>query len=422
MKRCILSFSSISVFSLLDFPVGIGCPDIHRMSDGPQKTSLKRKTQSAVLPTLAPICAEENEAGPALSNAEKRPLRRLTAPAHSSRWDQPRSAQSPRANSPVRKSEKEEEQHLITEAGALRVHSNIRLDPVVFSSPEKCRPPLTSLTCPCPVLLRNAMLGEGDKKMCKCSNHQMPSLTDMECDAFVQGQALHSQQVLVVCVTSSAGPQSQFRMGVLEELYEKMNRNRSMPCAQCRQDTFRLVKYDVSTAGTHASRRTPLLLQRHNVAPGMFLMYMSGKLLFADYIFNGYSCSVKDLQKQISKTRGDYGKGHCLPVDFRLSPQRQTPETVDSLAPPGPTAKARNGEQRESCQSRATLQSEESKLQPSGRAQSVQEYVTFSTSKRSHLLSGQKSLPVPFPSLNTERGSQTSGPTRLLTGSTGPRP
>ena len=47
-------------------------------------------------------------------------------------------------------------------------------------------------------------------------------------------------------------------------------------------------------------------------------MYIQGKLLFANFIFNGYSTSAKDLQKQIVKTRSDYHMGYFLPSDFRI--------------------------------------------------------------------------------------------------------
>lgn len=47
-------------------------------------------------------------------------------------------------------------------------------------------------------------------------------------------------------------------------------------------------------------------------------MYIQGKLLFANFIFNGYSTSAKDLHKQIEKTKGDYDMGYFLPSDFRI--------------------------------------------------------------------------------------------------------
>ncbi|KAE8615386.1 hypothetical protein XENTR_v10008502 [Xenopus tropicalis] len=85
-----------------------------------------------------------------------------------------------------------------------------------------------------------------------------------------------------------------------------------------RLDSFRLLKYDINSCTELTESKVPLLLQRHSVAPGMFLMYIRGKLLFANYIFNGYSRSVKDLQKQIVKTRSDYQMGYSLPSDFKF--------------------------------------------------------------------------------------------------------
>lgn len=47
-------------------------------------------------------------------------------------------------------------------------------------------------------------------------------------------------------------------------------------------------------------------------------MYMRGKLLFVGYVFSGSSRSVRDLQKQISRSRGDYRLGLSLPSDYRF--------------------------------------------------------------------------------------------------------
>ncbi|CAN0357645.1 unnamed protein product [Rangifer tarandus platyrhynchus] len=50
-------------------------------------------------------------------------------------------------------------------------------------------------------------------------------------------------------------------------------------------------------------------------------MYIWGKLLFDNFIFNGYGTSAKDLQKQTVKTRSDYHMGYFLPNDFRIRAQ-----------------------------------------------------------------------------------------------------
>lgn len=50
----------------------------------------------------------------------------------------------------------------------------------------------------------------------------------------------------------------------------------------------------------------------------IFTDVYSGKILFANFIFNGYGTSAKDLQKQTVKTRSDYHMGCFLPSDFRV--------------------------------------------------------------------------------------------------------
>lgn len=47
-------------------------------------------------------------------------------------------------------------------------------------------------------------------------------------------------------------------------------------------------------------------------------MYIRGKLLFVGDVFSGQSRSVRDLQKQISRSRGDYRLGLSLPSDYKL--------------------------------------------------------------------------------------------------------
>lgn len=47
-------------------------------------------------------------------------------------------------------------------------------------------------------------------------------------------------------------------------------------------------------------------------------MYIRGKLLFVGYIFSDHRCSPMDLQKQISRARGDYRLGLSLPPHYKF--------------------------------------------------------------------------------------------------------
>lgn len=59
---------------------------------------------------------------------------------------------------------------------------------------------------------------------------------------------------------------------MLEEIYMNQNRNRTKPCVQGRNDTYRIFQYDINTAAEGSHHTTPLLLTRHNVVPGMILV------------------------------------------------------------------------------------------------------------------------------------------------------
>ncbi|XP_065812995.1 uncharacterized protein C3orf20-like [Labrus bergylta] len=280
--------------------IGIRCPGVERMPDAPLKNRLRREVQSAVLPSLKPSeWADVKLAQPEDGRNELQLQRHLSAPAErapDSCVKLPRSVVIP--NSPD------------LQPSAVPLHP--------------AQPPFTPsipLTV-CPMLLRDELLGEGGRRRCCCSATLMPALTDLEYDAFIMGQPLHSQQILVVCVTPPRQPVNTHRQQeqvVLEQLYRTRNKHRRMPCTQCQMDSFRLLRYEMSTRKPSCEEERLLLQQRHNVAPGMVLMYIRGKLLFVGYVFSDHSCSVRDLENQISRTRGDYRLSLSLPSDYKFS-------------------------------------------------------------------------------------------------------
>ncbi|XP_021368106.1 uncharacterized protein LOC110459911 isoform X3 [Mizuhopecten yessoensis] len=179
---------------------------------------------------------------------------------------------------------------------------------------------LSMMKSPCPVAIRQAMLGL-ERPLCRCSRHIIPQIMDLEYDTFIQTE-VPDTQIVVIEVISSIFPYSTAAEKMVEEIYTSCNRNRTKPCVQCRGDMFRLLQYDITTAAEGSDHTQPLLLTRHNVVPGMFLMYLNGKLLFCDHIFNGYGNARKDFRKQIMKSRVQAMQGYSLPRDFRFSPTR----------------------------------------------------------------------------------------------------
>ncbi|XP_051807829.1 uncharacterized protein C3orf20 isoform X2 [Acanthochromis polyacanthus] len=327
--------------------IGIKCLDTERMPDAPLRTKLRREIQSAALPSLnPPQRADAKPAQPEEGRDECRELHRhLSAPA-----ERPPDFPNKLPRSP--KKQAKSAPH-VTVIGPLQIHGTIKLESVFLptapdlqTSTAAHRPaeapfaPSIPLTV-CPALLRAALQGEEQRRRrCCCSATLMPVVTDLEYDAFIMGQPPHSQQILVVCVTVPHQPvnthtaQTQDK---LEELYRSTNKHRTMPCAQCQMDSFRLVRYEMSTGKSSCGFESNLLQQRHNAAPGMVLMYNRGKLLFVGYIFNSHSCSARDLQKQISRTRGDYRLGLSLPSDYKFSDTVNNPAATDAHNSSGKT-------------------------------------------------------------------------------------
>nr|XP_055192324.1 uncharacterized protein C3orf20 homolog [Nyctereutes procyonoides] len=167
----------------------------------------------------------------------------------------------------------------------------------------------------CPVVLRRTLCGK-EGGTCQCSTYSIPEVTDLEYDHLISNQLSSMDQVIIVHVFSAN--ETDKTIIEMAKVYRKLNRFKSMPCIQSCSDPFRMLKYNITSACKFTGGSCPLLVQRHNVIPGIFLMYIRGKLVFANFIFNGYSTSAEDLQKQIVKTRSDYYTGYFLPKDFRI--------------------------------------------------------------------------------------------------------
>lgn len=153
---------------------------------------------------------------------------------------------------------------------------------------------------------------------CKCDKRRPPYLSDLEYDVFLQSH-VPRDQIVVVCVLSSIVENSCPCEPMLDSIHYSLNTIRFSPCTQCSGDTFRLVKYDLCRALRDLNQTTPLLVRRHNVTPGMFLMYMGGQLVHADCMFNGYGTTKGDFMKQIQRCLEDGRRGQFLPSDYKFT-------------------------------------------------------------------------------------------------------
>ncbi|XP_078511994.1 uncharacterized protein C3orf20 homolog [Lissotriton helveticus] len=314
---------------------GIDSPHLHGLSSGPLKTQRSRKVQSAAPPAANTATQESQKVKEKVEGVDQwieaytLHGRFPSAPARNFQWDMLKSS-SPRPSSVQNSIRKP--YHLNTESGINKSDPNrsgsqdAALVPGLSLLHSQHHPWSASHNT-CPAVLRRAAMGE-EGRTCRCSNHQIPYVTDLEYDQLINSHLSALEQIIVVCIVSSSDPEDQWEDVLLEQLYEKKNQYRCMPCMQSRLDSFRLLKYNIDSADEFTGRGGCLLVERHIVAPGMFLMYIKGKLMFANYIFNGYSKSIKDLHKQIVKTRNDYHMGFCLPSDFKFSPGLNLPSSL----------------------------------------------------------------------------------------------
>lgn len=171
----------------------------------------------------------------------------------------------------------------------------------------------------CPIALHD-MIVRNLKEMpqCRCDKRCITLIRDVEYDVFMKSH-VPNEQLIIVCVTSSSDTKSFPCQPLLASLHEKQNRNRYSPCQQSVNDMFRIMKYDISHASDNLNINVPLLVERHHVIDGMFLMYMGNRLLGGCTGFNGYGTTKRDFLRQVQRSIENGRKGQYLPLDFKFS-------------------------------------------------------------------------------------------------------
>jgi hypothetical protein len=179
---------------------------------------------------------------------------------------------------------------------------------------------------PMPELAQAARYRYGFESVVRFDPRKIPLVYDNVYDHFVQRELPRHQMLVVYVSDSRLGPDPSGCDGMLENIYYGRNKNRIRPSAT---DVFRIVRYNLAVAADALTNRVPLLQRRHNAVPGMIFIYQSGRLLFANRIFNGYSNMRKDFLKQIKKSSDDFRYGRFLLPNFRFgesSARSRSPE------------------------------------------------------------------------------------------------
>jgi len=187
------------------------------------------------------------------------------------------------------------------------------------SACSRIKSPRKRLTRTCPVAMR-LFMATNEEMMCKCDWRVMPQITDLEFDRVISEC---SKQLVVVSVYSSRHPEATPCDAMMDEISYGINYSRSQPCVQAVQDKYRLIRYDMAS--------NTLLKNRHNVVPGMFLIYSRGRLVFADLVFNGYGNAKKDFMKQVYKCGKLSEQEKFLPDDFKFTGMRSWDEADETV-------------------------------------------------------------------------------------------
>ncbi|XP_014673657.1 PREDICTED: uncharacterized protein C3orf20-like isoform X2 [Priapulus caudatus] len=177
----------------------------------------------------------------------------------------------------------------------------------------------------CPVVLRTKLLGNNtDGMKCKCSRIHIPFLMDIEYTEFIRN-GMPVEQLLIVQVIDSRCQANTNVDRMLTEKYHAANKLRFQPCMESTDQLYRLARYDMAVAMQSTEHTEALLHRVHNVRPGTFLMYLAGRLVFCDYMFNGYGVTCRDFDKQLRSTLAAASAGHQLPANFKFSMNSSQP-------------------------------------------------------------------------------------------------
>lgn len=162
----------------------------------------------------------------------------------------------------------------------------------------------------CPVYARTKINNSYWNKNLVIGRHIL-DLTDTELDLFISQVVPNDQYIIIFAYRNNDKINK-----TLREYHHDTNKLRSKPCNQSKLDMFRIFKYDLN--------KNTLLIKRHNITQGSFLIYRNGRLIWMGQKFNGYSTNLWDLKRQleilqkVSKNgRFDRSGNAVIPPDFK---------------------------------------------------------------------------------------------------------
>ncbi|OAF67310.1 hypothetical protein A3Q56_05003 [Intoshia linei] len=186
----------------------------------------------------------------------------------------------------------------------------------------------------CPENLRRAVYStislskDFDKNKCFCSVKEITHLSDFELKYYIDSSKV-TQQLLILIIIASGSVYDKTGYNTMLNLYGKMQKDRVHVCKESENDKYRLFLYDIDqdyfkrvyNCSVHPMTNIPssILKDRHNIKPGMFMIYKNGVLLFCNYIFDGYGKTIRHFNNQVTKLADLSQTGFYIPNDFQFS-------------------------------------------------------------------------------------------------------
>ena len=181
----------------------------------------------------------------------------------------------------------------------------------------------------CPIFTRSKITKNFWNKN-QVVGRQILDLSDIELDLFINEIVPSSQYIIIFAYRTVTGTTTNKNHSIvpktLKDYHHNTNKLRSKPCNQSKLDNFRLFKYNLN--------KNVLLIKRHNISPGSFLIYQNGRLLWMGQKFNGYSNNLWDLERQLEILDGKNknllsrcrSNNSIIPPDFKY-------QAVDRIQP-----------------------------------------------------------------------------------------
>eukprot|EP00043_Microstomoeca_roanoka_P012157 m.116779 g.116779 ORF g.116779 m.116779 type:complete len:1394 (-) comp15411_c0_seq1:636-4817(-) len=183
------------------------------------------------------------------------------------------------------------------------------LETSLSSSGRAGKEPGLPLICPSAMAARLVDASSPYRPTCNCSKSSLPELLDPCFDKFLS--EVPSNDLIVVGILRPGNMGSDRLQAAMTQLYRKSVEYNRFPCQFTKTGVTRFVRYTLP--GLEENR---LLQGRHNVTPGLVLVYFNSRLVFLNRTILGRAVTATRLAEQLLACRDAATNNQFLPRNF----------------------------------------------------------------------------------------------------------